>query len=327
MKRGGGIITHADLEAYRPVERRPIRSTYKNYELVSMPPPSSGGTVLAQMLNMLEPIDLVSLGYSSSAYVHVLTAAMKRAFADRAAYMGDPDFSPVPVMGMTSKAYARKRWADFDPQRTRPARELGAGDPSAFESEETTHFAIVDKNGSAVSNTYTLNFGYGSAVTVTGAGFLLNNIMDNFSSKSGVPNGYGLIQGEANSIAAGKRPLSSMTPSILLENGKVFLVVGTPGGPTIINTVLQVILNVVEHGFTVQQAVDAPRIHHQWLPDRIGHEKGALVQDVIEALEARGHTLAERSLIGDAHAILVDKENGVLLGGADPRRGGIAIGY
>ena len=220
-----------------------------------------------------------------------------------------------------------RRWSDFDPGSTRPARELGAGQPLAFESEETTHFSVVDKDGNAVSNTYTLNYGYGSGVTVTGAGFLLNNIMDNFSSKAGVPNGYGLIQGEANSIGAGKRPLSSMTPSMILEDGKVLLVVGTPGGPTIINTVLQVILNVLDHELTVQEAVDAPRIHHQWLPDRIDYEKRALVLDVAGALEKRGHTLRERSLIGAAHAILVDRENGVLLGGADPRRGGVALGY
>ncbi len=328
MARGSGLITLDDLQRYEPKIRKPIESSYRGNRLVSMPPPSSGGTVLAQMLNFLEPLDLSALGHSSSAYVHTLAAAMKRAFADRAEHMGDPDFVSVPVAGLTAKSYARKRWEDFDPERTKPALELGAGAPWPDESEETTHFSVVDKDGNAVSNTYTLNYSYGSAVTVTGGGFLLNNIMDNFSSKTGVPNGYGLIQGEANSIAAGKRPLSSMTPSMLLdEEGGVRLVVGTPGGPTIINTVLQVIVNIIDHGFTVQEAVDAPRFHHQWLPDRIQHEPRALVADVVAALEARGHEVKLRSLIGDAHAILVDKETGVLEGGADPRRGGVAEGY
>ena len=327
MKGGGGLVSHADLESYEPKERTPVLGSYRGHTVVSMPPPSSGGAVLIEMLNLLEPLDLAELGQGSSAYIHTLTAAMKRAFADRAELLGDPDFVEVPVAGMTSKAYAEERWRDFDPERTHSSAELGAGRPFAYESEETTHFSIVDKAGNAVSNTYTLNYGYGSAITVPGAGFLLNNIMDNFSSKTGVPNGYGLIQGEANSIAAGKRPLSSMTPTILLEGDQVRLVVGSPGGPTIINTVLQVILDVVDHGFNVQEAVDEPRFHHQWLPDRIDHEKRAFSADVIHGLERRGHELKQRSAIGDAHAIYADKETGMRLGGADPRRGGNALGY
>ena len=327
MERGKGLISHADLEAYEARVRVPVEGRYRGHTVISMPPPSSGGTVLIEMLNLLEPLDLAALGHSSSAYVHTLAGAMKRAFADRAEYLGDPDFVAVPVSGMTSKIYAKRRWEGFDLDRTQPATELGAGQPFAFESEETTHFSVIDKDGNAVSNTYTLNYSYGSAITVSGAGFLLNNIMDNFSSKPGVPNGYGLIQGEANSIGAGKRPLSSMTPSILLQGDKVRLIVGTPGGPTIINTVLQVILNVIDHGFTVQEAVDAARVHHQWLPDRIDYEPRALVDDVVNALEARGHELRQRSLIGDAHAIFVEPETGMRLGGADPRRGGVAIGY
>ena len=326
MRRGGGLISLEDLKAYQAVERAPVRGNYRGYEIVSMPPPSSGGTVLIEMLNMIEMTDVASLGHHSSAYVHVVAEAMKRAFADRARYMGDPDFGVVPVAGLTSKEYARERWASFDEDETTPARELAEADPFGFESEETTHFSVVDANGSAVSNTYTLNFGYGSGVTVQGAGFLLNNIMDNFASKQGVPNAYGLIQGEANAIAPGKRPLSSMTPSIVLEEGEVRLVTGTPGGPTIINTVLQTILNVIDFGFDVQEAVDGPRFHHQWLPDRIDYEKRALVSDVLDALASKGHATNERGLIGDAQAIYVDPQTGMRTGGSDPRRGGAAVG-
>lgn len=327
MNRGKGLITAADLRAYRAVEREPVVGRYEGYTVVSMPPPSSGGTLLIEMLNMLEPVDLAALSHQSSAYVHLLAEVMKRAFADRARFLGDPDFTPLPVAGLTSKSYSAQRRRDFDPRRTTDARTLGGGDPWTFESEETTHFSIVDDEGSAVANTYTLNFGYGSGITVEGAGFLLNNIMDNFASKEGVPNGYGLIQGEANLIAPGKRPLSSMTPTLVLQDGKVRLVVGTPGGPTIINTVLQVILNVLDHGMSVQEAVDAPRVHHQWLPDRIDHEPGALVVDVLEALRTRGHELRERNFMGDAHVIAIDPETGLRLGAADPRRGGAAVGY
>ena len=327
MRAGDGLITLADLSAYQPRERTPIEGFYRGYRILSMPPPSSGGTILVQMLNMMETIDVAALDPLSSRHVHRLAEVMKRAFADRAEFMGDPEFVDVPVSGLTDKQYARLRSGDIRPDRTRLARELGAGDPWPFESEETTHFSVVDGNGNAVSNTYTLNYSYGSGVTVTGAGFLLNNIMDNFAAKQGVPNGYGLIQGEANSIAAGKRPLSSMTPSIVLEGNEVRLVVGTPGGPTIINTVFQIIMDVLDHGLNVQQAVDLPRIHHQWLPDAIQYEKGALVEDVRTALLDKGHELLERGLIGDAQAIFIDPETKIRYGGADPRRGGVAVGH
>jgi gamma-glutamyltranspeptidase/glutathione hydrolase len=326
MQRGGGLISHEDLETYRPRERAPVVGSYRGYDIVSMPPPSSGGTILIQMLNMMEPLDVAELGLMSSNYVHNVAEVMKRAFADRAEYMGDPDFVEVPARGLTRKSYALNRRANISQDRTLPARKLGAGDPWPYESEETTHFSIIDSAGNAVSNTYTLNYSYGSGVTVTGGGFLLNNIMDNFAAKQGVPNGYGLIQGEANSIAAGKRPLSSMTPSIVLEQGQVRLVAGTPGGPTIINTVFQIIMNVLDHGLNAQQAVDQPRFHHQWLPDAIQHEPRALVADVENALKDKGHELMARGLIGDAQAIYVDPEDGRRYGGADPRRGGAAIG-
>ena len=326
MQRGGGLVSHEDLENYRPRERAPVVGSYRGYEIVSMPPPSSGGTILIQMLNMMEPLDVAELGLMSSNYVHNVAEVMKRAFADRAEYMGDPDFVEVPARGLTRKSYALSRRANISQERTLPARKLGAGDPWPYESEETTHFSIIDSAGNAVSNTYTLNYSYGSGVTVTGGGFLLNNIMDNFAAKQGVPNGYGLIQGEANSIAAGKRPLSSMTPSIVLEQGQVRLVAGTPGGPTIINTVFQIIMNVLDHGLNAQQAVDQPRFHHQWLPDAIQHEPRALVADVETALKNKGHELMARGLIGDAQAIYVNPEDGRRYGGADPRRGGAAIG-
>jgi len=327
MRRGGGLISEDDLKRYRPVEREPVRGTYRGHTVVSMPPSSSGGTILIEMLNMVEPMDLAALGHNSSAYLHVLAEVMKRAYADRAQFMGDADFTSVPVRGLTSKAYAERRGRGIDPARATPSGELGAGDPLAFESFETTHFSVMDSEGGAVSNTYTLNAGYGSGVSVTGAGFLLNDNMDNFASKRGAPNAYGLIQAEANLIGPGKRPLSSMSPTIVLREGKVLLVAGTPGGPTITNTVFQVLLNVLDHHFDVQQAVDAARIHHQWLPDEIRFEKGGLVRDVEEALKARGHALKAQELIGDAHSIYVDPETGVRMGGADPRRGGRAIGY
>jgi gamma-glutamyltranspeptidase / glutathione hydrolase len=326
MQRGGGLITADDLESYQPRERAPVTGSYRGYQIISMAPPSSGGTILIEMLNMMEPLDVAGLGLMSSVYVHNVAEVMKRAFADRAEYMGDPDFVEVPAGGLTRKSYAVERRADISADRTVPATRLGAGDPWPYESEETTHFSIIDAAGNAVSNTYTLNYSYGSGVTVTGAGFLLNNIMDNFAAKQGVPNGYGLIQGAANSIAAGKRPLSSMTPSIVLEDGDVRLVAGTPGGPTIINTVFQVIMNVLDFGLNAQQAVDQPRFHHQWLPDAIQYEPRALVNDVIQALEAKGHQVQERGLIGDAQVIYVDPEDGWRYGGSDPRRGGQALG-
>ena len=327
MQRGGGLITEEDMKNYRPVRRDPIVSTYREHSIVSMGPPSSGGVILSEMLNMVEPEDLRYLGCNSSTYVHLLAEVMKRAFADRAHYLGDADFSPVPFRGLISKEYAQKRRADINPDRTTLASDLGPGDPLPFESEETTHFSVVDREGNAVANTYTLNGGYGSGLTVPGAGFLLNNEMDDFTSKTGVPNQYGLIQGEANSIGPRKRPLSAMTPTIVLKDGKVLLVTGSPGGPAIINTVFQIVLNVIDHGLNVQQAVDSPRFHHQWLPDVLRYEEHGLVRDVEEALRAKGHKLAPGTSIGDAHSIYVNPKTENRLGAADPRMDGKAVGY
>ncbi len=328
MEANGGNITLEDLRNYHAKERPPVRGTYRGYEVVSMGPPSSGGLVLVEMLNILENFPLANLGARSSETVHLMVEAMRRAFADRAEFLGDPDFSEIPAVGLIDKEYART-WADgIHAHWASPSERVSHGEPPAAESTQTTHYSVVDSRGGAVACTTTINGGYGSGVTVRGAGFLLNNEMDDFSSKPGVPNAYGLIQGEANSIAAGKRPLSAMAPALVKKDGKLLLVAGSPGGPTIINTVLQVILNLVDFGMDIQEAVDAPRVHHQWLPDRLLAEKDALVRDVEENLRRRGHQIEYRERIGDAHCILIDPETGMRLGAPDPRRGdGTALGY
>jgi gamma-glutamyltranspeptidase / glutathione hydrolase len=330
MKEHGGAIAAEDLASYKPVLRTPLRGTYRGYEIVSMPPPSSGGIALIEMLNMLEPYDLKSMGWHSSQHVHTMVEVMRRAYADRAKFLGDPDFARVPVAGLVSKPYAEKRRADIDPAK---ATNVEAGDPAPYESPSTTHFSVADKEGMLVSNTYTLNDSYGSAVTISG--FLMNDEMDDFASRPGTPNLYGLVQGEANAIQPRKRPLSSMTPAFVLKDGKPFLVAGSPGGGTIINTVLQVIVNIVDFGMSAQQAVDAPRFHHQWLPDEIGWEAFEFPRDTWDALVAMGHKFhATPGLvssktpgsIGDAECIAFDA-NGDRLGAADGRRGGTAVGW
>ncbi len=327
MESNGGNITAADLRGYLAKERPPVRGTYRGYEVVSMGPPSSGGLILIEMLNILEGFPLANLGFHSSDAVHLTAEAMRRAFADRAEFLGDPDFSEIPASGLIDKGYARQ-WADgIHPHWATLSSSIAHGKPYPVEAVQTTHYSVVDARGGAVACTTTLNGGYGSGVTVSGAGFLLNNEMDDFSSKPGVPNAYGLIQGEANSIAPAKRPLSAMTPTLVKKDGKLFMVLGSPGGPTIINTVLQIILNVVDFGMDIQEAVDAPRLHHQWLPDRILAEPDALVRDVEENLRRRGHKIELREKIGDAHSIAVELESGVRLGAPDPRRGdGTAAG-
>jgi len=331
MERGGGLITAADLRGYRPVEREPLRGAYRGHEIVTVPPPSSGGVAVLQMLGMLEPFNITSTGPNSAATVHVMTEVMRRVFCDRAELLGDPAFASVPVDRLLQPEYLRSRMSDFDPLQATPSASLSTGPalPPA-ESDQTTHFSVVDAAGNIVSNTYTLNAGYGSGVTVAGAGFLLNNEMDDFTSKPGVKNYFGLLQGEANAIAPGKRPLSSMTPTIVAKDGRPFLVVGSPGGPTIINTVLGIILNVVDHHMNLSRAVESPRVHHQWMPDVLNYEPFGLSPDTIAALRARGHSLALRRVYADdadeniarnqgaAMCIMIDPD-GLLHGFADPR--------
>ena len=316
--RNGGLFTLEDLSGYEPKFREPVRGTYRGYEVITMPPPSSGGVALVEMLNVLELHDLKAMEPGSAAYVHLLVEAMKRAFADRAQHMGDPDFARVPVSALTAKEYAASLNAGISLTRATPSSQIKAMFAPPGEGTNTTHFSVVDKDGNAVANTYTLNTGYGSGVVAEGTGVLLNNEMDDFTSKPGVPNAYGLIQGEANAIAPRKRPLSSMTPTVIVREGKLFMVTGSPGGPTIINTVMHSFLNVVEHGMTVQQAVAFPRFHHQWLPDVVDWERLGLSFETRAALEAMGHTLARPASIGSCHAVVVDA-SGRRRAGVDPR--------
>jgi gamma-glutamyltranspeptidase/glutathione hydrolase len=325
-------MTMEDLANYKPVERAPLRTTYRGHEVITMPPPSSGGVALIEMLNILERYDLKALGAGSSQETHLKVEAMRRAFADRAEFLGDPDFVKVPVAGLISRTYADKLAATIDPNRASTSEAVGHGDPTAYmsmkESEETTHFTVVDKDGTVASNTYTLNDSFGNKITVEGAGFLLNNEMDDFAPQPGKPNMYGLIQGEANAVGARKRPLSSMTPTIVLKDGKLWFAVGSPGGPTIINTVLQVLINVIDYGMDIQQAIDWPRVHHQWMPDTIIYEPMGLAPDVIKRLTEMGHKFVDRPRhMGDAEGIMIEDKTGVRLGGSDPRLDGHSVGY
>ena len=328
MKQNDGIITAEDLQRYEPTIRKPLTTTYRGHDIITMPMPSSGGIALIEMLNMLEPVDVSSLGWHSSRYVHTLVETMRRAFADRAEFLGDTDFAKgVPVKGLASREYALDRRKSIDPLRATSSKDIGAGQPARYESKDTTHFTVIDADGNVVSNTYTLNDGYGSGVTARGTGILLNNEMDDFTSKPGVPNDYQLIQGEANAIEPQKRPLSSMTPTIVLKDGKVLFAVGSPGGPTIINTVLQVVLNVIDFRMDIQEAISAPRFHHQWLPDEIYWEP-FFNPDTRQVLEKMGHKFRERSgNLGDAQGIMVDPKTGMRMGASDPRLGGVPVGY
>lgn len=331
MARNGGTITAEDLRLYAPVERQPLRGRYRGHDIVTMPPPSSGGIALLQMFAMLEPHDVAALGPRSAARYHLLAEVMKRAFRDRAEYLGDPDHVAVPVRELLAPDYLRARLAGFSPDRATPADRVQPGlGPLKLaaprrESPQTTHFSVVDAAGNAVANTYTLNGGYGSGVTIPGTGILMNNEMDDFASAPGTPNMFGLLQGEANAIAPGKRPLSSMTPTFVLRDGRLLLVTGSPGGPTIINTVLEVISNVVDFWMPVAAAVAEPRVHHQWMPDMLVHERGGLPEDVAAALRAKGHAVRERSATegprqGDAESIAIDPATGLRHGAPDPRR-------
>jgi gamma-glutamyltranspeptidase/glutathione hydrolase len=328
VQEAGGAMSLDDLAGYKAVIREPVSGNYRGYDIVSMPPPSSGGTHIIQILNVMEGYPIGFLGHNSSGTIHLMAEAMKRAYADRSEYLGDPDFVDVPVKALTSKDYAAKIREGISLNRATPSATIKPGKLAPYESDQTTHFSIVDKDGNAVSNTYTLNFSYGSGMTAAGTGVLLNNEMDDFSAKPGVPNAYGLIGGDANSVEPGKRPLSSMSPTIVLKDGKPFLVTGSPGGSRIITTTLQVISNMIDHSMNVAEATNAARIHHQWLPDEIRVEQGGLSRDTVAALEARGHAIAVGSVMGSTQSIHVDAEKGLLLGASDPRRTGSAtVGY
>ena len=329
MKRHNGLITMDDLRGYVAKERTPVRGNYRGHEIISMPPPSSGGAVLIEMLNILEGFDLQKLEASSSDRYHLMAEAMRRAFADRAEYMGDSDFVKVPVAGLIDKSYAATLRATINTNRASTSAEVRAGRPAGYESDETTHFTVVDAEGNAVANTYTLNNSYGSAAVAKGTGMLLNDEMDDFAAKPGTPNMYGLIQGERNAVGPRKRPLSAMTPTIVLrKDGSFWFTVGSPGGPTIINTVLCVITNVIDYDMNIQQAIDFPRIHHQWLPDELIGEPLGLSGDTQRALTNRGHTLGKLRVLGDAEGIMIEEKTGMRLGATDPRRSdGQAVGY
>ncbi|HDJ34353.1 MAG TPA: gamma-glutamyltransferase [Bacteroidetes bacterium] len=325
MERGGGLISAADLETYEPVWRVPVTGTYRGYRIISMPPPSSGGVGLLQMLGMVEPFDLGNMGWNSPDAVHVMAEAARRMYADRAAYLGDPEFVEIPVKGLLNRDYLKDRMSGFDMKRAGNSLDIGEGDPAIWESEETTHYSIVDPMGNALAGTTTLNGSYGSGVIVKGGGFLLNNQMDDFSIKPGFPNLYGLVGGEANAIAPGKRMLSSMTPTVVEKEGKLFMVLGSPGGSTIITSVFQVLINVIDHHMSMQQAVEAGRFHHQWLPDTLYYENPALDNMCLRELTERGHHVRRRGAIGRVDAVLVWPDDR-LEGGADPRGDDTAIG-
>jgi gamma-glutamyltranspeptidase/glutathione hydrolase len=326
MARTGGLITRADLAAYEPRERPPVVGEYRGHRIVSMAPPSSGGIALIQLLNILEAFPLGEYGHNSSRTIHLVAEAARRVYADRSEWLGDPDHFAVPTAGLLSRRYAEHLRMGISEVRATPSHQVRPGQPREFESSETTHFVFVDPAGNALSTTTTLNGSYGNGQLVPGAGFLLNNEMDDFSVKPGTPNMFGLIGGEANAVAAGKRMLSSMTPTIVVKDGRTRLVLGSPGGSRIITTVLQVVLNVIDFGMTVQEAVDAPRFHHQWLPDAIRLERRGFPADVTMALEAMGHSLTEGANMGDVHAIMIDG-TGLRLGASDPRLDGRTVGY
>lgn len=325
MKQKAGLITSEDLKKYKALTRKPTQGNYRGYEIFSMPPPSTGGVHLIQMLNILEQFPLSLYGHNTSKTIHIFAETMKRAYADRSKHLGDPDFSPLPVSGLTSKIYAQRIKDQINIDKVTPSQEILPGDPMGDEAINTTHFSVVDKDGNAVSNTYTLNFSYGSKITVPGTGILLNNEMDDFTSKPGEADAYGLIGGKLNAIEPEKRMLSSMSPTIVTKDGEPFLVTGSPGGSRIITTVLQIITNVIDFNMNISEATNAVRVHHQWLPDVLNVETG-LNGDTINLLRAMGYKVEIGRTIGVAESIM--KKNGYLYGASDPRRpGGLTAGY
>ncbi len=321
----GGHLTLDDFRHYEVKLREPVTGTYRGNEIVSMPPPSSGGVHIVQILNTLEGVPMSFLGHNSAESIHMMAEAMKVAYADRSEYLGDPDFVDVPIDQLTSKSYAADILSQISRGRAATAAEIGPGDLTPYESHETTHFSVVDADGNAVANTYTLNFSYGTGLVADGTGILLNNELDDFSAKPGVPNAYGLIGGDANAVEPRKRPLSSMSPTLVLKDGKPFLVTGSPGGSRIITTTLQVIMNVIDHGMNVAEATYAPRVHHQWLPDELRVEEG-LSPDTVRLLEQLGQKVVVKNAMGSTQSIMVTDEG--LYGASDPRRAGaLTLGY
>ncbi|MBS6062702.1 gamma-glutamyltransferase [Criibacterium bergeronii] len=320
MAKNGGLITKEDLKAYKPIWRDPIKGTYRGYDIISMGPPSSGGAHVIQILNVLENADVAKMGFGSSEKIHLMAEAERYAYADRSEYMGDPSFVKIPLAKITSKEYAKSIYDAIQKAGNvaTPSEKIKPGQ-LMNEPMHTTHYSIADFKGNAIAVTYTINYTFGSGATVDGAGFLLNDEMDDFSIKPGVPNVYGLVGGDANAVEAGKRPLSSMTPTIILKDGKVYMVVGSPGGARIITTVSQVISNVIDHNYNISEAVEASRFHMQWLPDELRVEKTTLVKDVQDKLEKMGYKIAVKDDMGDVNAIIVDNTNHTMYGSKDPR--------
>jgi gamma-glutamyltranspeptidase/glutathione hydrolase len=327
MARNGGLISLADLKSYKAIERTPLTGKYRNYTIITSPPSSSGGIALLEMMGILEGTGYEKGGSGSASAIHYAAEAMRRAYADRNQYVGDPDFVKVPIAGLLEPAYLARLRASIDPERATPSDAVRPGKPVGSESMETTHYSVVDSEGNAVAVTYTLNGGYGNGITVPGLGFLLNNEMDDFASKPGTANMFGLVQGEVNAIAPGKRPLSSMTPTIVLKDGKLFLTAGAPGGSRISTAVLQVILNVLDFGMNVQDAIDAPRFHHQWQPDKLSLERG-ISPDTVALLKSRGYDVDYAPGVVLAQVAAIVSDGGWLQGGSDGRSAaGKASGY
>jgi len=327
IKRNGGIICLDDLKRYKTIERTPVKGSYREYEIISMGPPSSGGIALIQSLNILEQFNLAHLGLNSSRYIHVLTETLRNVFAVRAQYLGDADFVNVPQTSLLSKSFANNLMNNINLDKATPSDSLKIANPFHFEGNHTTHYNVIDKNGLAVAVTTTINSGYGAKAVVEGAGFLLNNEMDDFATKTGSPNIYGLIAFKPNEIEPEKKMLSSMSPTIITKNGKFFMAIGAMGGPQIITSTLQTIINVIDFGMSIQEAIDAPRIHHQWQPDKIFYERIRLPDDVINNLSVLGHYLDKMDFSAEVMAICYDSEENVFLGAADFRWHGEAVGY
>lgn len=325
MAQNGGYVTMDDLKNYKVEEMEPVWGEYKGYEICSMPPPSSGGVHIIQMLNILKAFPISYLGHNSAETIHLMAEAMKLAYADRSEHLGDPKFWDVPVEGITSQPYAEMLTNKVNRWSSTPSEEIKASKPQAYESDETTHYTVVDDEGNVVVNTYTLNFSFGTGIVAKGTGILLNNEMDDFSAKPGVPNAFGLLGGDANAVEAGKRPLSSMTPTLVFKDGKPYFATGSPGGSRIITTVLQVILNIIDHDMNVAEASNAPRIHHQWYPEVLYMERG-ISYDTQRLLREKNYEVKGRSAMGSTQTIML--RDGLIFGSTDPRRpDGSVMGY